>query len=139
MSAHTPGPWRWELNKMSKGLNLVGGKPEFDLTIISPTRWGMSSATLLIRDTSHEGLNILHKLHERDDWIAAFPKREHHERWCASVIHPDMKLMEAAPDMLAALEAVLADVQDIDNDHALSPHVGRQVRAAILKAKGEPS
>ena len=42
-------------------------------------------------------------------------------------------------DMLAALEAVLTDVQDIDNDHALSPQVGRQVSAAILKAKGEPS
>ena len=42
-------------------------------------------------------------------------------------------------DMLAALEAVYADLQDIDNDHTLSPHVGRQVRAAILKAKGKTS
>ena len=49
------------------------------------------------------------------------------------------RLMAAAPDLLAALEAVLADVQDIDNDHALTPQVGRQVRAAILKAKGELS
>ena len=48
-------------------------------------------------------------------------------------------LFAAATDLLATLEAVLADVQNIDNDHALSPQVGRQVRAAILKAKGEPS
>ena len=49
------------------------------------------------------------------------------------------RLNVVVDDMLAALEAVLADVQDIDNDHALSPHAGRQVRAAILKAKGESS
>ena len=49
------------------------------------------------------------------------------------------RLNVVVDDMLAALEAVLADVQDIDNDHALSPHVGRQVRAAILKAKGKTS
>ena len=56
--------------------------------------------------------------------------------------HTPGLLLDTATDMLAALaalEAVLADVQDIDNDHALSPEVGRQVRAAILKAKGEPS
>ena len=68
MSTHTPGPWRWEVNMKSKSLHLVGGKPQFDLTIIEPTRWGMGSATLMIRDTAHDGMNIMHKLHERDDW-----------------------------------------------------------------------
>ena len=47
MSTHTPGPWRWEVNMKSKSLHLVGGKPQFDLTIIEPTRWGMGSATLM--------------------------------------------------------------------------------------------
>ena len=37
-------------------------------------------------------------------------------------------------ELLAALQAVLDDVQDIDNDSCLSVGVGRQVRDAIAKA-----
>ncbi len=99
----TPGPWRWELNQKNKMLHLVGGKPQYDLTIIEPTRWGMGSATLMIRDTAHDGMNLLHKLHERPDWIRPFPGRDHHKEWCAAVKHPDMQLIEAAPKMLEAL------------------------------------
>lgn len=109
MSNHTLGPWRWELNENSKGLHLVGGKPQFDLTIIEPTRWGMGSATLMIRDTAHDGMNIMHKLHERRDWVTPFPGREHHANWCAAVKHPDMQLIEAAPDLLEALRAITDD------------------------------
>lgn len=108
---HTPGPWRWEVNMKGKSLHLVGGKPMYDLTIIAPTRWGMGSATLLIRDTAHDGMNIMHKLHERDDWWQAFPGRGHHADWCAAVNHPDMQLIEAAPDLLAALQSLLDAVR----------------------------
>lgn len=102
---HTPGPWRWELNQKAKSLQLVGGlRPKYDLTIIQPIRWGMGSATLFLRDTS---LNLLHKLHERPDWIAPFPGRDHHAKWCADVTHPDMRLIAAAPDLLAALQRFL--------------------------------
>ena len=37
-------------------------------------------------------------------------------------------------ELLDTLQAVLDDVQDIDNDSCLSVGVGRQVRAAIAKA-----
>lgn len=104
MSAHTPGPWRWEFNEKHKGLHLVGGRPQYDLTIIQPTRWGMSRATLMIRDTAHDGMNLMHKLHERRDWIAPFAGRAHHADWCADVTHPDMRLIAAAPTLLKALE-----------------------------------
>ena len=133
MSNHTPGPWRWELNENSKSLHLVGGKPQFDLTILEPTRWGMGSATLMIRDTAHDGMNIMHKLHERRDWVAPFPGREHHANWCTAVKHPDMQLIEAAPDMLATLKYLMA---------ATVPMTSQQeecwisVRAAIAKATG---
>lgn len=104
---HTPGPWRWELNQKAKSLQLVGGlRPKYDLTIIQPIRWGMGSATLFLRDTSPEGFNLLHKLHERPDWIAPFPGRDHHAKWCADVTHPDMRLIAAAPDLLAALTSL---------------------------------
>jgi hypothetical protein len=107
MTNHTSGPWRWELNEKHKSMHLVGGKPQYDLTILAPTRWGMNSATLMIRDTAHDGMNLMHKLHERPDWLAPFPGREHHAYWCSAVKHPDMQLIEAAPDLLgAALNAL---------------------------------
>jgi hypothetical protein len=139
---HTPGPWRWELNEKHKGLHLVGGRPAYDLTIIEPTRWGMDKATLLIRDTAHDGMNILHKLHERRDWIAPFEGRAHHADWCANVVHPDMLLIAAAPELLEAMEVCLQLIIMDDNN---APVGGEdveglpaviQARAAIARAKG---
>ncbi len=126
---HTPGPWRWEINKQSKVLHLVGGCPRYDLTIMDFDRWGMGRAVATLRDTSEDGMNIMHRLPDRPDWIAAFPGREHHASWCADVTHPDMRLMAAAPDLLNAL-TVLADAAEAKGltcDAA---------RAAIAKALG---
>ena len=100
---HTEGPWRWEINAKSKSLHLVGGKPQFDLTVLDFARWGTHGATMRLRDTAHDGMNIMHRLNERQDWINPFPGREHHASWCAAVVHPDARLIEAAPIMLAAL------------------------------------
>lgn len=61
---------------------------------------------MMIRDTAHDGMNIMHKLHERQDWFAPFPGRSHHSSWCADVIHPDMRLIAAAPDLLELVEEV---------------------------------
>lgn len=129
---HTPGPWRWEVNKQSKSLGLCGGVRKFDLTIIEPTRWGMGGGTLLIRDPAHDGYNVLHKLHERQDWIAPISGREHHAHWCAGVSHPDMRLIEAAPDLLVALQAMLRAVNANDVDELVKAVAG----AAIKKATG---
>lgn len=104
---HTPGPWRWEINLHSKSLHLVGGRPQYDLTVIDFERWGMSRATMRLRDTAHDGMNIMHRLHERADWIAPFAGREHHVDWCANVTHPDARLIAAAPDLLKTLEDLL--------------------------------
>lgn len=133
---HTPGPWRWELSQKHKTLQLVGGRPtQYDLTIIQPTRWGMGSATLFIRDTAPDGFNLLHKLHERPDWIATFPGRAHHAGWCADVTHPDMRLIAAAPDLLAALQAVLQWIDDNCETTGFDG-VEAQADAAIAKATG---
>ena len=99
----TAGPWRWEFNAKHKRMHLVGGKPQYDLTIMDFDRWGMGGAVATLRDTAHDGMNIMHRLCDRPDWVAPFAGRAHHADWCADVIHPDMRLMAAAPDLLALL------------------------------------
>ena len=135
---HTAGPWRWELNEQAKTLHLVGGKPLYDLTIIEPARWGMNRATLMIRDTAHDGMNIMHRLDERRDWIAPFPNREHHAKWCADVTHPDMRLIASAPELLAMVQRLLAeslaDAMGTPSTLALC-----DAKALIAKTTGEQS
>ena len=99
----TAGPWRWEFNAKHKQMQLVGGKPTYDLTIMSFDRWGMHGGVAQLRDTAHDGMNIMNRLCDRPDWIAPFAGRAHHADWCADVTHPDMRLMAAAPDLLALL------------------------------------
>lgn len=143
--AHTPGPWRFEFNADHKNVHLVGGRPRYDLTIMDFERWGMGGATFRLRDTSHDGMNIMHKLHERSDWIAPEPGREHHKNWFQLVKHPDIAMIEAAPDLLAAAELVLA-WYEAEDDHTKVPDFHERVemcresetalRAAIAKARG---
>lgn len=69
----------------------------------------MSRATICLRDTAPDGMNLMHKLHERPDWLSPFVGREHHATWCQSVTHPDARLIAAAPDLrelIAAHEAI---------------------------------
>lgn len=42
---HTPGPWRWEVNLSGTSIRLMGGRPQFDKTVMDFVRWGMSRAT----------------------------------------------------------------------------------------------
>ena len=130
-ATHTPGPWRWEISMKSKRLHLVGGRPMFDLTIMDFDRWGMGNAVATLRDTAHDGMNIMHRLPDRKDWIAPFPGRAHHAGWCADVTHPDMRLMAAAPCLLAALQAVRAATP------LMGDTLGAMVDAAIAKATGQ--
>jgi hypothetical protein len=144
---HTAGPWRWELNEQHKLVHLVGGKPQFDLTILEPIRWGMGRAGLMIRDTAHDGMNIMHKLHERRDWIAPFPGRSHHANWCADVTHPDMRLIAAAPDQHAVcleLDRLMLVIESAvrhsdPRNHAAVMALILANKAAIAKATGAAS
>lgn len=129
---HTPGPWRWEFNREHKVLHLVGGRPRYDLTIMDFDRWGMGGAVATLRDTAHDGMNIMHRLCDRPDWIAPFPGRAHHASWCADVTHPDMRLMAAAPDLLDAAIKALAECADL-----IGTPAGDALQAAIAKSTGQ--
>lgn len=92
---HTPGPWRWEFNEKHKTVSIVGGVPKFDLTVMDFERWGMGGAVPRFRDTAHDGMNVMHRLCDRPDWIAPAKGREHHASWFANVIHPDARRIVA--------------------------------------------
>lgn len=46
----TPGPWRWNMNKTSQSIQLEGGKPTFDKTVMDFVRWGMGRAAPRFND-----------------------------------------------------------------------------------------
>lgn len=134
---HTPGPWRWEFNRDSKSMHLVGGRPRYDLTIMDFVRWGMQGGGVRMRDTTHDGLQLMYEVHKRPDWVAPFPGREHHANWCADVVHPDMRLMAAAPELLEALLGLLAAVNVRIDDPRIAAFDA--ARAAVTKATGGAS
>ena len=135
MSDFTPGPWRWEFNREHKVLHLVGGRPQYDLTIMDFDRWGMNRAIATLRDPEEDGMNIMHRLCDRPDWIAPFPGRAHHAAWCADVTHPDMRLMAAAPDLLDELQSVLDWAVTVRAP--LRNQEIKSIRKVIAKATGE--
>lgn len=147
MSAHTAGPWRWELNEKSKEIRLCGGEPRFDLTVIDFARWGMDSAVVRFRQDVR-GMNIMR--HARES-AAVVPGREHHAEWFKTLNHPDANLIAASPDLLAVVRAVLGDYEAIQRTRAepyddqqraamevLAQRIA-QLRAAIATAEGRPS
>lgn len=133
---HTPGPWRFEFNAKHRSVHLVGGRPRFDLTIMDFCRWGMGGATMRLRDTAHDGMNMMYKLHDRPDWIAPEPGREHHKDWFQRVVHPDIRLIEAAPDLLEALKEVAEVFGEDWREGSTQRYLGDRARAAIAKVEG---
>ena len=121
MSEFTPGPWRWEVNMKSKRIQLCGGKPQYDLTVMDFARWGMNGARPRVLDFSD---NML--LREAEDYRAVVPGREHHASWFQGINHPDMNMISAAPDMYDAIKAALAD----------DPDWRRQCVDALARAEG---
>jgi hypothetical protein len=136
---HTEGPWRWEFNREHKILHLVGGQPrQFDLTVMDFSRWGMGRAVASLRDTSEAGMNIMHRLCDRPDWIAPFPNRAHHASWCADVTHPDMRLIAAAPMLLEALRDLEAMAERYRPPGYPIPDAQKKARTAIAAAGQQP-
>ena len=82
------------------------------------------------------------KLHERRDWTAPFKGRAHHADWCKDVVHPDMRLIAAAPRLLKAaliFEEYCEAMATGDDRAAMLKYAAAQTerRAAIAKATGE--
>lgn len=137
---HTPGPWRWEFNAEHRRLHLVGGKPQFDLTVMDFERWGMNGATMRLRDLAHDGLQLLYRVHERPDWIAPEAGREHHKKWHQLLTHPDARLIAAAPELLQVAQRWIAldgGAWNVARHAKEKAELLAETISAIAKATGE--
>ena len=106
--AATPGPWRWEINRKNKSVEICGGHPKqgfgrYDLTVMSFARWGMNSAAPRFWNWSNGNWSTPPK--RADELAVAVPGREHHANWFADIDHPDAQIIVAAVSALPALLA----------------------------------
>lgn len=126
---HTPGPWRWEINLKSKQIQLCGGRPKFDHTVMDFVRWGMTGAAprFLFKPGGHLLLDHCSKV------ATIVPGREHHASWFQTLNHPDANLIAAAPDLLAACRSLLERYLVIGCGEGVE---ALAARAAIAKAEG---
>ena len=140
MSGHTPGPWRWESNLRHRNVVLRGGRPLYDLTVMDFVRWGMTNAAPRFREDI-DGLNVMRRC---DEHAMIVPGREHHADWFRAIDHADAHLIAAAPDLLAALTALVERCEYLDDAGPCGEGYKSQefdaeieaARTAITKAKG---
>ncbi|WP_321953143.1 hypothetical protein [Paraburkholderia bannensis] len=140
---HTPGPWRWEYNATHRSVQLVGGRPKFDFTVMDFVRWGMGGAAPRFIEPSEvmNGLQLMHRICDRADWRAPFEGRAHHANWCAGLTHPDARLMAASPELFEEIERTYEWLGDINHEwRGRSSAEGQQrlnrLRALIAQATG---
>lgn len=128
--SHTPGPWRWEINIKGHRLQLCGGIPRFDKTVLDFGRWGMGSATARFRTE----INLMSPA---KDFAEVVQGREHHAEWFQTINHPDARLIAAAPDLLESCKNLIRNYENmfgpVKPGDVLSVD---QARAAIAKAEG---
>ena len=146
----TPGPWRWELSRVARKVELCGGgmrKGTYDWRVLSFRRWGTQDAQPEF--WTWEGNIGTPELAK--DLAAPVKDREHHADWFATINHPDAILIANAPNLYEALDvceraltAWAGQVTTVDLTHAEQSLFAaqEQARAALAKAvaqSGEPS
>jgi len=136
---HTPGPWRWEINRKHKSINLCGGHPAgtYDKTVLGFERYGMNGAAPVFHNWTEDGWGG--KPHRAFELAVEKVGREHHADWFALIDHPNAHLIATAPDLLEALELfVRAEKMARDgNPPQDADDLIRLGEKAISKAKGE--
>lgn len=132
----TPGPWRWEFNRKHRSVHLVGGRPRFDLTVMDFVRWGMGGAAPRFREPTLPGLQVMHRLPDRADWLDYEPGRAHHASWHLLVTHPDARLMQAAPNLLQALHRAAAALESVSYSDPSIDSALHLARETIREATG---
>jgi hypothetical protein len=133
---HTPGPWRWEINRKHKSINLCGGLPAgtFDKTVLGFERYGMNGAAPVFHNWTEDGWGG--KPNRAFELAVEKVGREHHADWFALIDHPNAHLIAAAPDLFEACRCALGQLTgNMDGDMDIGDPV-ELLRAAIAKAEG---
>ena len=138
----TPGPWRWEINLKGRRIQLCGGTPRYDWSVMTFERWGTHGATVSFLSGADGGMARL--ITPAREFAAGVPGREHHSDWFQTIDQPDAHLIAAAPDLYEALEALVdayASVMHSEFDMAQewdesSSEELVAARAALAKARG---
>lgn len=117
--AAVPGPWRWEVNRKLRQIQLCGGRPRHDLIVMDFVRWGMSGSAPRFQREHRPGLNIMHRAEE---FAVAQPGREHHEEWFALIDQPDARFIESAPEDVRALLAEIDRLKSERDDWERRAH-----------------
>jgi hypothetical protein len=128
---YTPGPWRWEINKEAKRIQLTGGDMPFDITVMSFERWGMNSAQPTFLKVALPDHMLIEKAVSFSEIV---PGRAHHSNWFQTINHPDANLIAAAPDLLEACEEAIKMYDAIESVGGWQ-HVHDSLKNAISKAK----
>lgn len=100
--AATPGPWRWEVNEAHKSVQLAGGTPKFDKSVMTFARYGMSSAAPVFWFWK-DGQNWSEEPKRADAVSIAVPGREHHAKWFKTIEHHDARFIAAAREAVPVL------------------------------------
>lgn len=108
---HTPGPWRWEVNESTKDIQLCGGVPLFDKTVMSFSRCGMQGAVPEFRHLPQDG-DDFQGMVKATNYSVIVKGREHHANWFKTIRHPDALLMQAAPELMDACIKVYESMED---------------------------
>ena len=120
--AATSGKRRWNVNRKSKCVHLDGGTPQYDLSILCFSRWGMGGATVeFIRGAKPYMCDGFDKA---QDVAVPIPGRAHHADWCADIDNPDAAFIAAADP--STVLAVIARCRDAE---ALIPRYQADLRA----------
>lgn len=129
--AHTPGPWRWEINLSSRQLQLCGGDPKggfgaYDHTVMDFVRWGMSGAQPRFLDAKKTLLT------EASTYAEVVEGREHHKAWFQTLSHPDARLIAASPCLFKACKEIdgEAPVKEPSAEPTIGPSPGWRTEIA---------
>ena len=131
MDKHTPGPWTWRANTAGHSIYLLGA---CSVVVMGFQRWGMRGATPVFHDATFY-------LCKAVEWAV---RPQAHNSWNVTDIdHPDARLIAAAPELLAALRALVSYFED-DNPGGIQADgwlhkLHTDSLSAIAKAVGKES
>jgi len=114
---HTPGPWRWEINRHAKQVQLCGGDGTrrgvgglYDCPVMTFKRYGRNGAAPVFWEWDTDRGLAKSEPSRADKLAVEVAGREHHADWFAEIDHANARLIAAAPELLDELRETAFDL-----------------------------